>query len=98
MISKRITDVAGASAIFGTGVCTYANSAKEKILGVKKETLRRFGAVSPETAKEMAEGVRALADADIGLSTTESPDRTEGTPKSPWVWSTSVLRRSTAQR
>ena len=83
LISKRITDVAGASAIFGTGVCTYANSAKEKILGVKKETLRRFGAVSPETAKEMAEGVRALADADIGLSTTGIAGPDGGTSEKP---------------
>ncbi|MBQ8758909.1 MAG: competence/damage-inducible protein A, partial [Clostridia bacterium] len=54
LISKRITDVPGASEVFGFGFCTYANEAKMKILGVKEETLAAHGAVSEETASEMA--------------------------------------------
>lgn len=69
-ISKRLTEVSGASAVLGYGVCTYANEAKEKLLGVSHQTLEQFGAVSPQTAREMADGVRRLSGADIGISTT----------------------------
>ena len=46
-ISKRITDVSGASAVFDCGVCSYGNNIKNKVLGVKSETLETVGAVSP---------------------------------------------------
>lgn len=69
-IGDRITDVAGSSAYFLLGVATYSNDAKTGVLGVRAETLAAHGAVSPETAVEMAEGVRRLAGADFGLSTT----------------------------
>ena len=58
MLSQRITAVPGASGVFAYGVCTYANDIKEKMLGVRHETLEAYGAVSPETAAEMAQGVR----------------------------------------
>ncbi len=70
LISKMITDAAGASEVFHCGVCSYSNDIKESILGVKRETLEKYGAVSSQTALEMAQGVRRIAGADIGLSTT----------------------------
>ena len=60
MISSTITDVSGSSAIFGYGMVTYSNEAKMKILGVKEDTLKQFGAVSNETAYEMAKGLMFL--------------------------------------
>lgn len=83
MVSKWITDVPGAAEVFDLGVCTYSNEMKTKLLGVKKETLDTFGAVSPETAEEMAEGVRLLAGADIGISTTGIAGPTGGTAEKP---------------
>ena len=70
LISKRITEVPGSSEVFECGVCSYANRIKEQVLGVGSETLRRHGAVSPQTAAEMAAGVRRISGADIGVSTT----------------------------
>lgn len=69
-ISKRITDVSGSSQVFGCGVASYANEIKDRILGVKPTTLAQHGAVSLETAREMADGVRRISGADIGVSTT----------------------------
>lgn len=70
LIAKRITDVSGSSGMFGYGTVTYANEAKIKVLGVKRETLEKYGAVSEETAMELAAGIRALSGADVGISTT----------------------------
>ena len=70
MISAAITSVSGASAVFDCGVCSYANFIKNKLVGVREETLATYGAVSDRTAAEMARGVRLLSGADIGVSTT----------------------------
>ena len=70
LVSKLITDVSGASAFYEGGVCSYSNSVKMKILGVKEETLRTFGAVSENTAREMSQGVRKALGADIGVGIT----------------------------
>ena len=70
LVSKRITDVSGSSEVFLGGVVSYANSVKEGVLGVKSETLASVGAVSVETAGEMAKGVCALTGADVGVSLT----------------------------
>ncbi len=70
MISQLITDISGSSAVFDFGVCTYANHIKQKILGVKEDTLGTYGAVSDKTAMEMARGARMLSKADIAISTT----------------------------
>lgn len=70
LVSKLITDVSGASAVYEGGVCSYSNSVKMKILGVKEETLRTFGAVSENTAHEMSQGVRKALGADIGVGIT----------------------------
>lgn len=70
LISSRLTDVPGASASLMYGVTSYSNEAKIKILGVKEDTIKSFGAVSSQTAEEMAAGVRKLNGTDIGLSIT----------------------------
>lgn len=69
-IPKRITDIAGASEVFEYGAITYSNDVKEKVLGVRHETLLAHGAVSEETAREMASGIRRVSGADIGISVT----------------------------
>ena len=70
LIAKRITDISGSSEIFECGVVSYSDNVKNNLLGVKKETLEEFKAVSSQTAKEMAEGIRKLSGADIGVSST----------------------------
>lgn len=70
MICNRITNVPGSSNYFERGVVSYSNESKIQILGVKKETLEKYGAVSEQTAIEMARGVRLISGADIGISTT----------------------------
>ncbi len=81
-IPKRITDIPGASRVFGYGVITYSNEVKQQVLGVKEETLRKYGAVSEQTAREMAAGIRRISGADIGISVTgiAGPD-SDGTDK-----------------
>ncbi|MFZ1321847.1 MAG: competence/damage-inducible protein A [Ignavibacteria bacterium] len=69
-ISSRIVSVAGSSDYYCGGVCSYSNEMKINLLGVKKDTLKKFGAVSKETAIEMAEGVRKITVADHAISTT----------------------------
>lgn len=69
-VSKLITDVSGASAIYQGGVCSYSNEVKINVLGVKKETLSSFGAVSEQVAKQMAEGVKKTLNSDVGIGIT----------------------------
>ena len=69
-VGAAITSAPGASEIFPGGVVSYSNGAKERILGVGAATLERFGAVSEECAREMAEGARRLFGADIAVSVT----------------------------
>lgn len=83
LVSKRITEVSGSSSVFECGVCSYANRIKNKILGVDNNTLNSVGAVSPETAEQMANGVRNLAGADYGISTTGIAGPTGGTKDKP---------------
>lgn len=83
LISKMITDVSGASEVFDCGVCSYANEIKAKVLGVREEDLREFGAVSKEVAMQMAQGVRELSGADIGISTTGIAGPTGGSEEKP---------------
>lgn len=70
LIASTVVSMPGSSAFFLEGAVVYANLAKQKRLNVKEETLSRFGAVSRETALEMAEGMRAAANSDIALSVT----------------------------
>ena len=69
-VAAAITGVAGASEVFAGGAVVYENAAKEKLLGVSGETLRRHGAVSAETAAEMATGARRLYATDFAVSLT----------------------------
>ena len=70
LVSKRITEIPGASEIFLCGLCTYSNEMKERLLGVSHQTLEQYGAVSEQTAREMARGVRLASGAAVGVSTT----------------------------
>ena len=83
MIGAAITSVPGSSEVYGFGFITYANEAKEKLLGVKHETLAAHGAVSPETAAEMAAGARRAANADIAIAVTGIAGPGGGTPEKP---------------
>ncbi|HEX2095550.1 MAG TPA: competence/damage-inducible protein A [Longimicrobiaceae bacterium] len=83
LIGHRITEVPGSSAYFLLGVVTYANEAKERILGVCPETLEVHGAVSTRTAEEMAIGARRISRADLGLATTGIAGPGGGTPEKP---------------
>ena len=83
LISAEITAVSGSSDVFGFGFVTYANEAKMKLLGVKEETLASVGAVSEETAKQMADGARRASGADIAVSVTGIAGPTGGTPEKP---------------
>lgn len=82
LVAARITSVSGASEAFKYGAVTYCNEAKNKILGVEKETLETLGAVSTKTAEEMAAGVRKIMNAEIGVSVTglAGPNGGEGKP------------------
>ena len=82
LLSALITSVSGASNVFGLGICSYSADAKNGILKVNAKTLEDFGTVSELTAKEMAQNVRTLANADIGLSVTgvAGPNPTENKP------------------
>ena len=83
LIAKRITDLSGASQVFPGGVVSYTNAVKRDLLGVSAETLEKFGAVSAETALEMALGVRERCASDIAVSVTgcAGPNSDErGTP------------------
>ena len=80
LVMSRLTDFAGASAHVKGGVVAYTNEIKSNILHVDAETLKNFGAVSRQTALEMATNVRAIFNSTIGLSTTgvAGPDKSEG--------------------
>jgi PncC family amidohydrolase len=83
LVSHRITNVPGSSAYYMGGFVAYANEVKEAVLGVRHETLLAYGAVSEETACEMAEGARQRAGADVGVSVTGICGPTGGTPAKP---------------
>ncbi len=83
LLAGRILNVSGASDVYNEGHITYSNEAKERILGVNHETLEQYGAVSSQTAAEMAEGAAKTAKADIGLSTTGIAGPGGGTPEKP---------------
>ncbi len=83
LVSARLVDVPGASKVFLEGQVTYSGAAKIRCLGVSPETLSRFGAVSAETAREMAEGLRRVSGADIAVSTTGLAGPDGGTAEKP---------------
>ena len=87
-ISHLITSVPGCSAWYKGSITSYSNEVKEKLLGVKTETLMNYGAVSEETACEMAAGARKLLNADFAVATTGIAGPDGGTPEKPvgTVW------------
>ena len=82
-IAQTITDVAGSSAWFDRGFVTYTNAAKVQMLGVSQQTLEKYGAVSAETATEMAMGALAHSDADIAIAVTGIAGPDGGTSEKP---------------
>lgn len=107
-IASKFTTMAGASAYFLCGVTAYSNSAKQTILGVRPETIERYGAVSEQTAREMAEGVRRISGADLAVATTGIAGPTGGSEEKPvgTVWfavadargTTAMMRNSGTDR
>jgi nicotinamide-nucleotide amidase len=83
LLSHRITDVPGSSVYFLGGIVAYAYEAKETLLGVQHETLLARGAVSEDTAREMAQGARQRLGADVGLSVTGIAGPAGGMPGKP---------------
>lgn len=82
-IASALVEYAGISSAFIDGCVTYSNASKQNRLGVKSETLQKYGAVSPQTAIEMAEGAAKTANANIGLSTTGVAGPDGGTEQKP---------------
>ena len=87
-VAKAITDVAGSSAVFGYGIVTYANGAKESIIGVQNKTLEEHGSVSPQVVEEMAKGTLRLSGADIAVAVSGVAGPGGGTDEKPvgTVW------------
>ncbi|MCX8073715.1 MAG: competence/damage-inducible protein A [Candidatus Binatia bacterium] len=83
LVGHRITNVPGSSTYFLGGVVAYSNEAKQALLGVRAETLAAYGAVSEQTAGEMARGVRERFGADVGLSITGIAGPEGGSPDKP---------------
>lgn len=83
LLAKRITDISGASSVFGMGLVTYSNEAKQKLLGVPSNLLSEFGAVSEQVAKAMAEGVIKTSGADLGIGITGIAGPDGGTADKP---------------
>ncbi len=83
LFTALITEVPGASEILEESIVTYSNEAKMLELNVKKETLDAVGAVSRETACQMAEGIRAHTGADVGVGITGIAGPGGGTPEKP---------------
>ena len=88
MVSAALTDIAGSSSVFERGFVTYSNEAKMELLGVLEQTLAAHGAVSAETAREMAAGALAHSHADVAVSVTGIAGPGGGTPQKPvgLVW------------
>ncbi|MCD8390638.1 MAG: CinA family protein [Firmicutes bacterium] len=83
LLSAFLTSVSGASEVLNECIVTYSNEAKMRELGVKRETLDAFGAVSEQTAREMAAGICEKTGADVGISVTGIAGPTGGTAQKP---------------
>jgi len=93
-VAKTITDVPGSSTVFGEGVVSYSNTAKERLLGVPTELLAEHGAVSEPVVKAMAEGVLTRSGADFGVAVSGIAGPDGGTKDKPVgsVWFAWALR------
>jgi nicotinamide-nucleotide amidase len=83
LLAHLLTNISGSSSYFDRGVITYSNTAKIELLGVPADFLEQYGAVSEQTAKAMATGIRKRASVDIGISTTGIAGPTGGTKEKP---------------
>jgi nicotinamide-nucleotide amidase len=83
LVSSKLTNVPGVSKIFNRGIVSYSNQSKMENLGVKPETLDKYGAVSEQTAVEMAQGMRKVSGTDIAVSITGIAGPDGGTPEKP---------------
>ena len=83
LIAKTVTDLSGISEYYFGTVVSYSNSVKQNVLKVKEDTLKEFGAVSSQTAKQMAEGAREVLGCDYAVSTTGIAGPTGGTKEKP---------------
>ncbi|MDZ7265279.1 MAG: CinA family protein [candidate division KSB1 bacterium] len=83
LIAKLITDVSGSSEVFIGGVVSYSNTMKMKWLGVRRETLVKFGAVSEQTVAEMLTGIQKETGADLAIAVSGIAGPTGGTPEKP---------------
>ena len=94
LVAGAITDIAGSSEWFERGFVTYSNEAKIELLGVRPETLARFGAVSEATAREMAAGALERSRADIAVAVTGIAGPAGGTQDKPvgLVWLAWAIR------
>ena len=97
-IAKKLTDVAGSSAVFGYGVVSYSNPAKVSLLGVRAETLEAQGAVSEDVVREMAEGVLRLSGASIAVAVSGIAGPDGGTREKPvgTVWFAWAIRHGSS--
>lgn len=83
MLSARLIGVSGVSAVYKCGYVTYSNQSKHEILNVKNSTLKQYGAVSSQTAKEMAKGASRKAKSDVAVSITGIAGPEGGTEEKP---------------
>lgn len=83
LVGHRVTNVPGSSDYYRGSIVAYASDVKERLLDVRTETLSTYGAVSEETAREMARGARRVMEADVGVSVTGIAGPTGGTPEKP---------------
>ena len=92
-VAKAVTDVPGSSAVFGYGVVSYSNGAKESILGVQNATLEAHGSVSEPVVEEMAKGILRLSGADIAVAVSGVAGPSGGSKEKPvgsvwFAWAT----------
>ncbi|QJW89709.1 competence/damage-inducible protein A [Spirosoma taeanense] len=99
-VASRITSVPGSSAYFWGSIIAYSNDVKVNQLGVKPETLEQFGAVSEETIRQMAEGVRKTLGTDVGIATSGIAGPDGGTPDKPvgTIWIACAIPDRTVTR
>ncbi len=88
LIGHRLTNISGSSTYYLGSITAYAYRAKVRLLGVSWDTLEKYGAVSDQTVREMAKGVRHALAADVGLSVSGIAGPTGGTPDKPvgYTW------------
>jgi nicotinamide-nucleotide amidase len=83
LIAHTLTNISGSSEYFDRGIISYSNRAKTELLGVSDDVLKKYGAVSKQVAKVMAESIRIKSNVDLGIATTGIAGPTGGTKEKP---------------